>query len=218
MAGRGGPARTNGTAASNKICQFKLVLLGESAVGKSSLVLRFVKGQFHEYQESTIGGLCLCFHLNCRCVSCCFHHCPSLAPYFTAADATDYRIQNAHNSYYCTAVTGLITCHRICFLPFLNCFSIYRCWSWRKHVLTSTCLFVWISSVQHVQGRAAEPVLSRRSPISPISQQAPHKWLTRTIFFQKLITNNYNPKIQIRWNDVKMASDDASDTRWGECR
>ena len=56
MAGRGGPARTNGTAASNKICQFKLVLLGESAVGKSSLVLRFVKGQFHEYQESTIGG------------------------------------------------------------------------------------------------------------------------------------------------------------------
>uniref|UniRef100_A0A3Q3J704 small monomeric GTPase n=1 Tax=Monopterus albus TaxID=43700 RepID=A0A3Q3J704_MONAL len=55
-AGRGAPARTNGTAASNKICQFKLVLLGESAVGKSSLVLRFVKGQFHEYQESTIGA------------------------------------------------------------------------------------------------------------------------------------------------------------------
>lgn len=39
-----------------KIFQFKLVLLGESAVGKSSLVLRFVKGQFHEYQESTIGA------------------------------------------------------------------------------------------------------------------------------------------------------------------
>ncbi|XP_074598182.1 RAS oncogene family member Rab5 [Brevipalpus obovatus] len=39
-----------------KICQFKLVLLGESAVGKSSLVLRFVKGQFYEYQESTIGA------------------------------------------------------------------------------------------------------------------------------------------------------------------
>eukprot|EP00064_Thunnus_orientalis_P011180 superscaffoldBa00001588_g11210 len=56
MAGRGGGAtRPNGAAAANKICQFKLVLLGESAVGKSSLVLRFVKGQFHEYQESTIG-------------------------------------------------------------------------------------------------------------------------------------------------------------------
>jgi len=41
------------------MCQFKLVLLGESAVGKSSLVLRFVKGQFHEYQESTIGGMYL---------------------------------------------------------------------------------------------------------------------------------------------------------------
>lgn len=46
-----------------KIYQFKLVLLGESAVGKSSLVLRFVKGQFHEYQESTIGGFSICFIL-----------------------------------------------------------------------------------------------------------------------------------------------------------
>lgn len=47
--------RPNG-ATQNNFCQFKLVLLGESAVGKSSLVLRFVKGQFHEYQESTIGA------------------------------------------------------------------------------------------------------------------------------------------------------------------
>lgn len=53
--GGGGAQRPNG-ATQNKICQFKLVLLGESAVGKSSLVLRFVKGQFHEYQESTIGA------------------------------------------------------------------------------------------------------------------------------------------------------------------
>ncbi|KAG0430229.1 hypothetical protein HPB47_022866 [Ixodes persulcatus] len=57
MAGRGAAVaqRPNG-APQGKICQFKLVLLGESAVGKSSLVLRFVKGQFHEYQESTIGA------------------------------------------------------------------------------------------------------------------------------------------------------------------
>lgn len=54
MANRGAAQRPNGTQ--GKICQFKLVLLGESAVGKSSLVLRFVKGQFHEYQESTIGA------------------------------------------------------------------------------------------------------------------------------------------------------------------
>jgi Ras-related protein Rab-5C len=42
----------------NKIAvQQKLVLLGESAVGKSSLVLRFVKDQFDDYRESTIGGM-----------------------------------------------------------------------------------------------------------------------------------------------------------------
>ncbi|XP_061771453.1 RAB5A, member RAS oncogene family, b isoform X1 [Nerophis ophidion] len=56
MASRGGATRPNGPNGGNKICQFKLVLLGESAVGKSSLVLRFVKGQFHEFQESTIGA------------------------------------------------------------------------------------------------------------------------------------------------------------------
>ncbi|XP_073038003.1 ras-related protein RABF2a-like [Primulina eburnea] len=34
----------------------KLVLLGDVGAGKSSLVLRFVKGQFVEFQESTIGA------------------------------------------------------------------------------------------------------------------------------------------------------------------
>lgn len=46
----------NNSAGTGRLAQFKLVLLGESAVGKSSLVLRFVKGQFHEFQESTIGA------------------------------------------------------------------------------------------------------------------------------------------------------------------
>ncbi|XP_046882136.1 ras-related protein Rab-5B-like isoform X2 [Hypomesus transpacificus] len=40
----------------NKIIQFKLVLLGDSAVGKSSLLVRFVKDQFQDFQESTIGA------------------------------------------------------------------------------------------------------------------------------------------------------------------
>lgn len=44
------------TRAGNRFAQFKLVLLGESAVGKSSLVLRFVKNQFDDYRESTIGA------------------------------------------------------------------------------------------------------------------------------------------------------------------
>ncbi|KAK4473508.1 hypothetical protein MN116_002870 [Schistosoma mekongi] len=37
-------------------CHYKLVILGESAVGKSSIVLRLVKSQFSEYQEATIGA------------------------------------------------------------------------------------------------------------------------------------------------------------------
>jgi small GTP-binding protein len=56
MANNRANSRPGTVSGPNKTCQFKLVLLGESAVGKSSLVLRFVKGQFHEYQESTIGA------------------------------------------------------------------------------------------------------------------------------------------------------------------
>ncbi|KAK4801825.1 hypothetical protein SAY86_000028 [Trapa natans] len=43
-------------AAVNKNINAKLVLLGDVGAGKSSLVLRFVKGQFVEFQESTIGA------------------------------------------------------------------------------------------------------------------------------------------------------------------
>ena len=35
---------------------FKLVLLGNAGVGKSCLVLRFVRNEFFEDQETTIGG------------------------------------------------------------------------------------------------------------------------------------------------------------------
>ncbi|KAM0915606.1 hypothetical protein ACQ4PT_010737 [Festuca glaucescens] len=42
--------------AGSKIRNAKLVLLGDVGTGKSSLVLRFVKGQFVEFQESTIGA------------------------------------------------------------------------------------------------------------------------------------------------------------------
>ena len=40
----------------NRVCHFKLVLLGDSAVGKSCLVVRFVRDEFFEFQEPTIGG------------------------------------------------------------------------------------------------------------------------------------------------------------------
>lgn len=35
---------------------FKLVLLGDSSVGKSCLVTQFVRGEFHDFQEPTIGA------------------------------------------------------------------------------------------------------------------------------------------------------------------
>jgi Ras-related protein Rab-5C len=47
---------------SGRVCHFKLVLLGDSAVGKSCLVVRFVRDEFFEFQEPTIGGLCYYYH------------------------------------------------------------------------------------------------------------------------------------------------------------
>mmetsp|Transcript_5867 Transcript_5867/g.6758 ORF Transcript_5867/g.6758 Transcript_5867/m.6758 type:complete len:194 (+) Transcript_5867:101-682(+) len=41
---------------SNRVCHFKLVLLGDAAVGKSCLVVRFVRDEFYEFQEPTIGA------------------------------------------------------------------------------------------------------------------------------------------------------------------
>ncbi|ODQ61335.1 hypothetical protein WICANDRAFT_27731 [Wickerhamomyces anomalus NRRL Y-366-8] len=45
-----------GSAGEPRFAQFKLVLLGESAVGKSSIVHRFVKDSFDDFRESTIGA------------------------------------------------------------------------------------------------------------------------------------------------------------------
>ena len=42
---------------SNRVHHFKLVLLGDTAVGKSCLVVRFVRDEFFEFQEPTIGGV-----------------------------------------------------------------------------------------------------------------------------------------------------------------
>ena len=44
--------------------QFKLVLLGESGVGKSSLAVRFAKGRFHEHHDLTVGTAFLTKTLN----------------------------------------------------------------------------------------------------------------------------------------------------------
>jgi len=44
------------TGNNSRIHHFKLVLLGDTAVGKSCLVVRFVRDEFFEFQEPTIGG------------------------------------------------------------------------------------------------------------------------------------------------------------------
>mmetsp|Transcript_3133 Transcript_3133/g.9161 ORF Transcript_3133/g.9161 Transcript_3133/m.9161 type:complete len:85 (+) Transcript_3133:1088-1342(+) len=46
---------SSGTS-SCRVCHFKLVLLGDTAVGKSCLVVRFVRDEFFEFQEPTIGA------------------------------------------------------------------------------------------------------------------------------------------------------------------
>jgi small GTP-binding protein len=40
----------------SKVSHFKLVLLGDTAVGKSCIVTRFVRNEFFEFQEPTIGA------------------------------------------------------------------------------------------------------------------------------------------------------------------
>lgn len=40
----------------SRVCHYKLVLLGDTAVGKSCLVVRFVRDEFFEFQEPTIGA------------------------------------------------------------------------------------------------------------------------------------------------------------------
>jgi len=44
------------TMSSSRVHHFKLVLLGDTAVGKSCLVVRFVRDEFFEFQEPTIGA------------------------------------------------------------------------------------------------------------------------------------------------------------------
>ena len=41
----------------SRVHHFKLVLLGDTAVGKSCLVVRFVRDEFFEFQEPTMGGV-----------------------------------------------------------------------------------------------------------------------------------------------------------------
>eukprot|EP00475_Leptophrys_vorax_P027538 TRINITY_DN3927_c0_g1_i1.p1 TRINITY_DN3927_c0_g1~~TRINITY_DN3927_c0_g1_i1.p1 ORF type:complete len:280 (-),score=45.43 TRINITY_DN3927_c0_g1_i1:45-884(-) len=46
----------SGVAPSGSVKPFKIVLLGDSAVGKSSLVVRFVEGSFTEHMAATVGA------------------------------------------------------------------------------------------------------------------------------------------------------------------
>ena len=52
MASQAAQPGAGNSAGGGRLAQFKLVLLGESEVGKSSLALRFVANQFHENYQS----------------------------------------------------------------------------------------------------------------------------------------------------------------------
>ncbi|KAJ2607234.1 GTP-binding protein of the rab/ypt [Coemansia sp. RSA 1804] len=53
---RQAPAASAASTGPKKRHTYKLVLLGESAVGKSSIVTRFARNEFNQYNESTIGA------------------------------------------------------------------------------------------------------------------------------------------------------------------
>ncbi|XP_076459805.1 ras-related protein Rab-5C-like [Babylonia areolata] len=56
--GRAGPGSAGGEGSNKNLRsrQVKLVLLGDQGVGKSSIALRFVRGEFQEHHEATIGA------------------------------------------------------------------------------------------------------------------------------------------------------------------
>uniref|UniRef100_A0A2K6KUE2 RAB5A, member RAS oncogene family n=1 Tax=Rhinopithecus bieti TaxID=61621 RepID=A0A2K6KUE2_RHIBE len=93
MANRG-TTRPNGPNTGNKIRQFKLVLLGESAVGKPSLVLRFVKGQCHEFQENSADFLTQTFEIWDPAGQEQYH---SLAPMYCGGAQTAIVVYNITN-------------------------------------------------------------------------------------------------------------------------
>lgn len=73
MSGRNGTGNSRQSSAGapmagSKVQNVKLVLLGDQGVGKSSIALRFVRGEFTENSEATIGGT--------YCSVICYLHFP----------------------------------------------------------------------------------------------------------------------------------------------
>ena len=64
----------------------KLVLLGDSRVGKSSVVIRFVKNEFDQYKFPTIGGIFI------------FTKCITLVPHYALIDVAQkqFLMPNQH--------------------------------------------------------------------------------------------------------------------------
>ena len=87
---------------SQPVQHFKCVVLGDSAVGKSCLVVRFVRDEFYEHEEPTIGAAFLTQTVQVRvCVLClslfhtypkCLSHCIALIPPSPSSPPPVYRI------------------------------------------------------------------------------------------------------------------------------
>lgn len=57
------------TSGANKSSKFKVVLLGEGCVGKTSIVLRYCENKFNEKHLTTLQVCCLYLTFPLKCVS-----------------------------------------------------------------------------------------------------------------------------------------------------
>lgn len=87
----------------SRVCHFKLVLLGDTAVGKSCLVVRFVRDEFFEYQVRVID----------KDAGCCVLPCPAFGTWTGRGRKNGFcRIQEATSSERRASSDHTATCHR----------------------------------------------------------------------------------------------------------
>ena len=70
-----------GSPAGVKVCRFKLVIVGEEAVGKTSLAVRFIQEEFREDVNTTLGACFLTRTIELDEARVTFHIWETTAPH-----------------------------------------------------------------------------------------------------------------------------------------